>query len=169
MLVVCFRWDGEGGGGVGTVQMQTQWQGVNPDGFIQLAAPRSFSFGIYSTKAERDLKCSLGRDQAGSHFSLKPHEHKLAENKVTTEKQASFKASDIPLWSQKRWKIILLALRLKILQIHKKVVHWLFVDSQRFKMFFFFSGSATLEARKTYCFCFSVPKHSFCQNIRLGG
>lgn len=41
----------------------------------------------------------------GPTSALKPHKHKLAENKVTTEKQPSFKASNIPLWSQKRWKL----------------------------------------------------------------
>lgn len=87
---------------------------------------RGSFFGFQSAKAKRDLTGS-------SHFSLKPHKHKLAENKVTAEKQALFKASYIPLWSQKRWKIILLALRLKILHIHKEVIHWLFMDSQRFQ------------------------------------
>lgn len=83
---------------VGTVQTQTQWQGVNPDGFIQLAAPKPSIVWLLIWSVVWDGN---------------PHEHKLAENKVTAENRPSFKASDIPLWSQKRWKMILLALQLK--------------------------------------------------------
>lgn len=105
---------------------------------------RGSFFGFQSAKAKRDLTGS-------SHFSLKPHKHKLAENKVTAEKQALFKASYIPLWSQKRWKIILLALRLKILHIHKEVIHWLFMDSQRFQR----------RLKKTHCFLFFCTDTQF--------
>lgn len=101
------RWQGEGGlGEVGTVQMQTQWQGVNPVGSVQLAAPRPLSMGFTGLK-QRDKIWSVVwvGIKPGPHFSLKPHEHKLAENKVTTGKQPSSKASNIPLWSQKRWKL----------------------------------------------------------------
>lgn len=119
----------------------------------QLLGPFS---GLYGTKAERDLKCSLGQDQAESHSSLKPHKHKLAENKVTTETQALFKASNIPQWSQNRWKMILLEMRVKILQIHEKVTHWLFKDFNVFLLLWFsYLGS---QWRLKNCFLF------FCTN-----
>lgn len=136
------------GGGRGLVQFRCRhsdrvWTQTDSSSW-QL---RGSFFGFYSTKAERDLKCSLRRDQAESRFGLKPHKHKLAENKVTAEKQPVFKASSIPLWSQQKWKLYFWHCDWKFFS-NKKVTLWLFMDSQRLWMLFLYSASVILEASR---------------------
>lgn len=89
---------------------------MNPDGLIQLAAPEPFLLA-FITRKQQDLKRSFGRDQAGSVFILRPHEHKVAENKVTKEKQAAFKAKKHSTVEPKEMENMLLAMPLRILYI----------------------------------------------------
>lgn len=99
--------------GVGGVQMKTQRQGVNPDGFIQLAAPWLFSQGFI----ERDLKrrptsalkprTQTGREQSNHRETtlIRGHLHSSVEPRKM-ENDTSGNATENSSDSQKTLQIL---------------------------------------------------------------
>lgn len=128
---------------------------------------------LWSQKQEGvgDLKYSLGRDQTGSHFS--PHKYKLAENKATTEKQASFKARNIPLCSQKRWKLYFWHYNRKFFTFTwKKSSTGLWLILTGYECFSFTLARLSWrpkDARLNCCFVSLLWYTSFCLSIALCG
>lgn len=126
---------------------------------------RGFFLGFYRMKTERDLKCSLGWDQAGSHFSSKPQTQtgrEQSNRRETTLVQGQLHSSVEPKEMenytsgsaienssdlQKKTSQIL---RLWMFSLTLVQLFWRPVESKN-------------------SICFSVPIQSLCYNIHLQG
>lgn len=133
--------------------------GCEPRWIHAAGSSEAFFLGFDRTRTEKDLKCSLGQDQAGSHFSSKPQTQtgrEQSNRRETTLVQGQLHSSVEP----KEMENYTSGNETENSSHSQKSLHR-FSDCECF-LLLWFSYVGGQRSLKTHSLCFSVPIHSFC-------